>query len=205
MEDEENWDLHLSAAELKAAKDILHDGLLRQHAGLPLLGLSIGTKQAIKDWGDQNWLIVLNGLKRFNFGLVMIGAAQDKGRSQVLADSWHGPTLNLCGQLSPRLSAAVMKNFALFLCHDSGPMHLAASVGTRCVAVFSRQTPPGRWFPYGKNHTILYPQSVNDTIQSIKPNQAIAAATEILQRVDTANLEPEGAVAYSRSLGLRSH
>jgi ADP-heptose:LPS heptosyltransferase len=35
-------------------------------------------------------------------------------------------------------------------------MHLAAAVGTPCVAIFSSQNLPGEWFPYGKIHKVLY-------------------------------------------------
>jgi ADP-heptose:LPS heptosyltransferase len=35
-------------------------------------------------------------------------------------------------------------------------MHLAAAVGTRCVAIFSSQNLPGEWFPYGTGHKVIY-------------------------------------------------
>lgn len=181
VEKSENWDLHLSAAEIEAAKRLLREGDYFEKDGkIPLLGLSIGTKQKINDWGWQNWRAVLKGLNGLNLRLVLIGGPEDAERSQMLADEWEGPALNLCGKISPRVSAAVIQNFVLLLCHDSGPMHLAASVGTRCVAVFSRRNPPGQWFPFGKNHKIFYPLLTTDTVQSIEPDQIIAAATEIL-------------------------
>lgn len=198
VEKSEDWDLHLSAVETEEANRILREGLLsNQYGKIPLLGISIGTKQEINDWGNYNWLAVLNGLKRLNFGLIFIGAAEDGVRSQLLADEWHGPTLNLCGKIMPRVSAAVIKNCALFLCHDSGPMHLAASVGIRCIAVFSRRNPPGQWFPFGKNHKILYPQMATDTIQSIEPNQVIAACMEILGTVGKRSNSEMNAVSAS--------
>jgi heptosyltransferase III len=144
------------------------------------LGLSVGTKQKINDWGDHNWRAVLKGLERFNCDLVLIGGAEDRERSEKLAAVWRGPTLNLCGRISPRLSAAVIQHLSLFLCHDSGPLHLAASVGTRCVTVFSRRNPPGEWFPFGKNHIVFYPPSAADTIRSIRPHQVIAASMQVL-------------------------
>ena len=158
-----NWDLHLTSAEIEEATRIINEGMPHNQGRTALLGLSIGTKQEIKDWGDNNWRAVLKGLDEVNLGLVLIGAAEERGRSQKFADAWHGPTLNLCGRISPRVSAAVIQKMALFLCHDSGPMHLAASVGTRCVAVFSRLAPPGKWYPFGKNHKILYPKLPTDT------------------------------------------
>ncbi len=35
-------------------------------------------------------------------------------------------------------------------------MHLAAAVGTPCVAIFSARKPPRLWFPHGPRHRILF-------------------------------------------------
>ena len=74
----------------------------------------------------------------------------------LLAD-WPGPVLNLCGTTSPVTSALVMTEAKFYLGHDSGPMHLAALVGIRCVAIFSARAKPGVWFPHGNGHEVLYP------------------------------------------------
>jgi len=50
----------------------------------------------------------------------------------------------------------VLTHARMYLGHDSGPMHLAAAVGTPCVAVFSSRSLPGEWFPYGDQHRVLY-------------------------------------------------
>jgi heptosyltransferase III len=177
-----NWDLHLTSAEIDESIRILNETAVRsdQFKNIRFLGLSVGTKLAMNDWGTSNWHAVLKGIENLNFGIVFIGSIEDRERSQWLAEAWPRPTLNLCGQISPRLSAAVIRQTALFLCHDSGPMHLAATVGTRCVAVFSRRNPPGQWYPFGKGHKIFYPPLQADTIQSIRPDRVIAAIQEIL-------------------------
>ena len=64
--------------------------------------------------------------------------------------------MNLCGKLTPRESAACFARSKLFLGHDSGPMHLAAAVGTPCVAIFAARNLPRVWFPYGKQHRVIY-------------------------------------------------
>ena len=38
-----------------------------------------------------------------------------------------------------------------------GPMHLAASVGTPSVSVFSNRAKPGLWFPFGTRNRVFYP------------------------------------------------
>lgn len=120
---------------------------------------SPGTKQAIKDWTDPNWVSVLERISMANptLGIVVVGADGDRTRSETLLNCWQGPQINTCGEISPRVSAAVMTNAVLFLGNDSGPMHLAAAVDTPAVAVFSRHARPGIWFPLGDNHRIFYP------------------------------------------------
>jgi ADP-heptose:LPS heptosyltransferase len=50
--------------------------------------------------------------------------------------------------------AALMSQFDAVLCHDSGPMHVAAAVGTPVVALFSSQNAT-IWRPLGPGHTVL--------------------------------------------------
>jgi ADP-heptose:LPS heptosyltransferase len=50
--------------------------------------------------------------------------------------------------------AALLAQFDVFLCHDSGPMHVAAAVGTPVVALFGSQNAT-IWRPLGARHTIL--------------------------------------------------
>lgn len=50
--------------------------------------------------------------------------------------------------------AALAARFDAFLCHDSGPMHIAAGVGTPVVALFGSQNAT-IWCPVGGRHTVL--------------------------------------------------
>ena len=55
----------------------------------------------------------------------------------------------------PRFAALARACTAL-LCHDSGPMHVAAAVGTRVVALYGSQNPV-LFRPHGDGHTQLTP------------------------------------------------
>lgn len=50
--------------------------------------------------------------------------------------------------------SALLAQFDVFLCHDSGPMHVAAAVGTPVVALFGSQNAT-IWRPLGERHTVL--------------------------------------------------
>jgi heptosyltransferase-3 len=153
LEDAANWDLGLTIDEHKRAVEALEPV-----QGRPLLACSVGTKVQAKDWGQDNWRSVLDTLAAElpQHGLVLVGAGEESGVSESAAAAWAGRSVNLCGKLLPRESAAVLARAKLFLGHDSGPMHLAATVGTPCVAVFAARNKPRMWFPWGSQHEVIY-------------------------------------------------
>jgi heptosyltransferase-3 len=122
------------------------------------IAVSLGTKVPANDWEEPNWrgLIKQLGLQYPKMALAFIGAADEHERSQRCGEQWPSKMLNLCGVCTPRQSAAVLARARLFIGHDSGPMHLAAAVGTRCVAIFAARNPPGQWFPLGVGHCVIY-------------------------------------------------
>lgn len=149
-----SWDLLLSAQEYQDA-----EGALQGWPGKnQYIALSIGTKFEVNDWGNQNWQSLLKQLsgRYTGYGLVVLGSDDEFRSSKELSRSWEGPALNLCGRVSLRCAAAIIKGADIFLGHDSGPMHLAVSVGTPSVAVFSARNKPGVWFPYGNFNRVIY-------------------------------------------------
>lgn len=160
LDDPANWDLHLTAEEQARAVEALQPA-----AGCPMIALSVGTKVQSKDWGRENWRALLAELARRYPGhvLTLSGSPQESEASEFAADGWReaggGTVVNLCGQLTPRESAAAFARAEIFIGHDSGPMHLAAAVQTRCVAIFAARNKPRVWFPYGRQHRVLYHQT----------------------------------------------
>jgi ADP-heptose:LPS heptosyltransferase len=151
-----NWDLRLNAAEREAATRAL-PGL----AGKKLIVCGPGTKMQAKDWGQDNWraLLSLLSVRYPHHGLVLVGSREEAQIGDHAAQGWTGPKVNLCGMLTPRETTAVLEYAAVFLGPDSGPMHLAASVGVPCVIAFSAAGLPGAWFPAGQQHQIVYHQT----------------------------------------------
>jgi ADP-heptose:LPS heptosyltransferase len=120
--------------------------------------ISIGTKITINDWGVDKWselVIRLAAVGKID-RLVFIGSADEHSYSEALRGHWPREAANLCGLLSPRLSAAVLAQAKLFVGHDSGPMHMAAAVDVPIVAIFSSRNPPGLWFPLSEHTRIHY-------------------------------------------------
>ncbi len=153
LDDASNWDLRLSPVEIHRA-----DQLLKKLETGPLLAVCLGTKVQVNDWGEANWTALLARMaQQFPaHKLLLIGAAEEAAISERAALAWKGRSLNLCGAITPRESAAAIRSATLFLGHDSGPMHLAAAVGVPCVAIFAARNLPRVWFPYGSRHRVIY-------------------------------------------------
>jgi heptosyltransferase-3 len=173
MEDPASWDLHLSAAEVVAADEAIRTELPNwapsgsawdrgERHREAAIAVSVGTKVQAKDWGRENWRALLAATaKEFpEHVLLLAGAGEESDASEYAANGWResggGPVVNLCGKLTPRESAAAFARARLFVGHDSGPMHLAAAVGTPVVAIFAARNIPRQWFPFGKQHRVVY-------------------------------------------------
>jgi heptosyltransferase III len=155
-----SWDLQLTPAEHARAGEVL-----KSTAGRFIIAVSVGTKVQSKDWGRDNWRVLLNKLAGLypEAALALCGAPEESDASEFAAAGWreesNGPVVNLCGLLTPRESAAVFARARIFVGHDSGPMHLAAAVQTPCVAIFAARNKPRVWFPYGNQHRVIYHQT----------------------------------------------
>jgi heptosyltransferase III len=177
LDDPEMWDLRLQPDELRIA-----ESMLAPLRGRDFLAMSLGGKIEAKDWGDENWarLLALMAGRYSNLALVFIGSADEAPRAATLARQWQGPTLNLCGRLAPRQSAAAMQKAELFVGHDSGPMHLAAAVGISCVAMFGPVNMPKWWHPMGTRHHIIHNMG---GVRTISPAEVFAAVDAKMAQV----------------------
>jgi len=188
--DQSNFDLNLTDTEQSKATQILS-----QLGNQPIIAMSIGTKFSANHWGDDRWESFLSLLasKYPNHHLVAIGSTDEFDRTDHLLKPWAHRSLNLCGTLSIRESAAVLARCTIFIGHDSGPIHLASSVGLPCVGIYGSRNQPGIWFPSGQKNQILYTkidcqgcqlsicsEKQNQCIRSITPDAAIAGVDKIL-------------------------
>jgi len=158
LNDPASWDLHLRAEERERGAAAIGSEALAVES----IAVSVGTKVQAKDWGKENWRALLGRMAAEFPGraLLLLGAEEESEASEFAAEGWRanggGLMVNLCGVLTPRESAAAIARARLFVGHDSGPMHLAAAVGTPVVAIFAARNIPRQWFPFGKQHEVVY-------------------------------------------------
>lgn len=114
-----------------------------------------GAKVTAKLWPLERYAEVVELLIRDSGVLpVIVGGPEDRKAAECLLSRWQ---VGFCaaGELTVRESAALMADARFYLGNDTGAMHLAAAMGTRCVALFSSRDWPGKWEPYGPGHKVL--------------------------------------------------
>ena len=152
IDDPSMWNLDLSFSEREVGQTFV-----KEFSGSAYFSINMGGKEPVKDWGLNNWQNLLLLLKRKypNYGLLAVGADSDFENAQRMLDRWSGPTVNVCGKLSPRQSAATLEKSILFIGHDSGPLHLAAAVGVPAIGLFGNHMPPEKWHPYSRHCKVI--------------------------------------------------
>lgn len=138
----------LTAEERASARKILAAHGVPAEAR-PLIGLHPSGGRLIKQWPLARWAEVARRLQEeLGATVVVTGSAADRPLFQALAASLPRVPIDLTGRLDLRETLTVLSAFDLFLSPDTGPMHMAAAVGTPSVSVFG-PSDPGRYFSGG--------------------------------------------------------
>jgi ADP-heptose:LPS heptosyltransferase len=149
------FDLPITEANRKAVTAILAEQGLGHSR--KLVAMCPGSKQKIKVWPEDRFqeigrrLIVEEGAD-----IVIVGGPDEATVGERLLRAWpSGRAANLAQKLSILESSEVLRRCIFYFGNDTGAMHLAAAVGTRCVGIFAAREPASSWHPYGENHAIL--------------------------------------------------
>ena len=86
--------------------------------------------------------------------LPVVFTGSDKQEIHRIQSLMSLPSVNLAGETSLKELACLYRHAALLITTDSGPMHIAAAMGTPVVALFG-PTDARRTGPYGKGHRIV--------------------------------------------------
>jgi heptosyltransferase I len=89
---------------------------------------------------------------KLNIKVVFTGSEKDP--LEKIISQMSSKALNLGGETSLIDLVYLYKHALMVITTDSGPMHLAAAVGTPVIALFG-PTDPARTGPYGTGHTII--------------------------------------------------
>lgn len=121
----------------------------------PQVGLLPCSRRADKNWPPERFAEVARALReKAEAHIVLLGSPADRPVCDALARSVGEGVTNLCGKTTMLELGGAVRALDLLITVDSGPMHVAAAVGTPTVAVFG-PTDPVKTGPYGPLHRVV--------------------------------------------------
>jgi ADP-heptose:LPS heptosyltransferase len=126
--------------------------------GRTRIAIHTGASQATKQWPVRNYHQVAKQLAaRGNVEIVLIGGKKDTALSEEFAGVPN--VVNFMGRTNPLQLAAVLSRCDLTISNDSGPMHIAAAVGSKVLDITVGTALASETAPYGAGHVVVEPES----------------------------------------------
>ena len=164
-------------------------------AGTVLAALNPAARWTTKRWPAESFAAVGDWLQQQGARVVVIGSREERPVGEAVMRAMHGAPIDLVGKTTMKELIALLRRLRVFITNDSGPMHLAAAVGTPVIALFG-PTDPARTGPYGAGHRVLrsgVPCSpcfsldcantvTLECLTAIQPQRVIETASKLLNR-----------------------
>ncbi len=162
----------------------------------PPVLINPGAGWASKLWAPKRFAAVARGLHgRGLRSLVVWGGAAERAAAEQIVTESNGAAI-LAPDTSLQDLGEVCRMAKLMISSDTGPLHLAAAIGTPCVGLFG-PVPASRNGPYGRQLVCVEPppearpswdnrKTDTTSMPAIDVDRVIAAAESLLSRAQAA-------------------
>ena len=124
----------------------------------PFLAVHVSAGRDVKQWPPERFADVAAAIARGHaMSVVLTGTAEDRplvDRAIARLSAMGVDPMRVDGTTDVVMLAAVLQQARLLITADTGPMHLAAAVGTPLVAVFGPSM-PWRYGPLGRESRVV--------------------------------------------------
>jgi len=150
---EVEYNIYISDQDRDIANDLL------MHCGIKtpelLVAINPMAKWETKLWDNLKFASLTDRLiKQANADVIFTGGQEDSKAIEDIILNMKARAANLAGRTGLKTLAALYEKTSTVVSTDTGPMHLAAAIGTPVVALFG-PTAPWRTGPFGLGHKII--------------------------------------------------
>lgn len=136
---------------------LLSDGSIEEDR--EYVAFQLGASSHDRCWPIERFAMLGDLLQeQADLRVVLVGVEEEKWLGEKLTSFIKTPPVDLIGKTKISDLAAVLKECAVLITNDTGTMHLAAAVGTPCVALFMESANPFQTGPYGEGHLVCTPK-----------------------------------------------
>jgi heptosyltransferase I len=210
---ERRFTIPLTEADEHFAERVWRELELR--SDVPVVVLCPGAAWKTKQWGELNFARLNDALiRRFQVRTLLTwGPGEESLIQRVVRATSYTPAIAPATTLL-QLAALIARSRA-FVGGDTGPLHLAAAVGTPTVALFGPSSPQ-RNGPYGPGHVVLhrelpcshcYQRTCNhwECLPGIEVDMVVNAVGNLLEKDGSDGLGRNGHTSLTPPRNLPSH
>ena len=126
-----------------------------------IVGIHAGTAETApwRSWSIKKFAGLIENLAENGWTILLTGAPHESARNESIIaevdEKYHEAIYDFAGRTNLSELAYLMSRIDLFISNDTGPMHLAAAMGTRTIGLFGPNLPV-RFKPFGKKNVAIY-------------------------------------------------
>jgi ADP-heptose:LPS heptosyltransferase len=125
-------------------------------SGDRLVALQLGASRAIRQWPAAAFAALGRHLAAAGHRVVLTGGGADRALAATVAADLGAHAIDASGKTGVAELGALLARTHLLVSGDTGPMHMAAAVGTPIVGLFFGPASPFDTGPYGADHVLLH-------------------------------------------------
>jgi len=147
--------VYLKEKEIRNARRILANAGVES----PFVIIHPGSGGSADQWPLEFFLRLYTKLVEDDVSVVISGSEKEGLRFRGVLNQIDVPVKEITGGTDLRTLAAVLSLADVVVANSTGPLHLAAAVGTKVVGLYpsKRIMSPVRWGPVGPFHRVLQP------------------------------------------------
>ena len=154
----------IPALKTTSAADFAVEALLKKEkaqSGELLVGLFPGAGNVSRMWPVEHFAELADHLVRNDrVRIIVFAGPEERARVPEMRPLFPASTIFFDRLTIPQLASAQAR-LTLFVSNDTGPVHIAAAVGTPVIVVLDRPDPHG-FLPIGDQHRVVFGQSITE-------------------------------------------
>jgi len=148
----------------------------------PIVVLHPGSGGSAREWPAERFgALAAELMKNDHVAVFVTGTDAEVDKVNQVINRTDGKATSLAGKLSIKELAAVLELADLFVANSTGPLHIAAAVGTSVIGIYPQHTPMSarRWGPRTELKRVFIPSRPVDCQKCVVGDRICECMTSI--------------------------
>ena len=158
------------------------DGFANDHCLSKFIAIHPGSGGSASEWDAENFRELIKEITNLSdLNVVVTGIASEHYTCAKICEGL-GNAINTAGRFSLLEFVALLSKADLFISNSTGPLHIAAAVGTPLIGIYPNGKPmtPVRWAPLTDKKIILTPKDGSNDLSEISVSEVLESVRKMI-------------------------